>query len=151
MQKTTFWTMEQRRYNRFTLRTLTICLKSQEPSIWQVMDSFVSLAYASLAASRTLLQWLLACLNITLESEDFPLWYKWKKWLLWTMAAAQAAENHRDECSLTWYFLWRIYTLIPTWIQSQNSPAAAEAPSLKISSHKTSLRWSQRPSQSPRE
>ena len=42
------------------------------------MDSFVLLAYARLAASRTLLQQLLACLNFTLESEDFSLWYKQK-------------------------------------------------------------------------
>ena len=67
------------------------------------MDSFVLLPYASLAASRTLLQRLLACLNFTLESEDFSLWYKQKKWFLWTMAAAQAAENHGDEWGLTWY------------------------------------------------
>ena len=54
------------------MRTLlAICQKSQEPSSWEVMDSFVLLAYASLAASRTLLQQLLACLNFTLESEDF--------------------------------------------------------------------------------
>ena len=33
---------------------------------------FVLLAYASLAPSRTLLQWLLACLNFTLESEVYP-------------------------------------------------------------------------------
>ena len=39
------------------LRTLlAICQKSQEPSFWEVMDSFALLAYASLAASRTLLQ-----------------------------------------------------------------------------------------------
>ena len=62
------------------LRTLlAIRQKSQEPSFWEVMDSFVLLAYASLAASRTLLQRLLACLNFTLESEDFSLWYKRKK------------------------------------------------------------------------
>ena len=61
------------------LRTLlAIRQKSQEPSFWEVMDSFVLLAYASLAASRTLLQRLLACLNFTLES-DFSLWYKRKK------------------------------------------------------------------------
>ena len=95
------------------------------------MDSFVLLAYASLAASKTLLQRLLACLNFTLESEDFSLWYKRKKWFLWTMAAAQAAENHGDEWGLTWYFLWGIYTSIRTWTHSQNSlAAAAEAPSL---------------------
>ena len=50
--------------------------KSREPSFWKVMDSFVLLAYASLAASRTLLQRLLACLNFTLESEDLSFWYK---------------------------------------------------------------------------
>ena len=62
------------------LRTLlAICQKSQEPSFWEVMDSFVLLAYASLAASRTLLQRLLACLNFTLESEDLSFWYKRKK------------------------------------------------------------------------
>ena len=39
------------------LRTLlAICQKSQEPSFWNVMDSLVLLAYASLTASRTLLQ-----------------------------------------------------------------------------------------------
>ena len=39
------------------LRTLlAICQKSQEPNFWEVKDSFVLLAYASLAASRTLLQ-----------------------------------------------------------------------------------------------
>ena len=58
------------------LRTLlAICQKSQEPSFWEVMDSFVLLAYASLAASRTFLQQLLACLNFTLDSEDLPFWY----------------------------------------------------------------------------
>ena len=62
------------------LRTLlAIRQKSREPSFWEVMGSFVLLAYASLAASRTLLQRLLACLNFTLESEDFSLWYKRKK------------------------------------------------------------------------
>ena len=62
------------------LRTLlAIRQKSQEPSFWEVMDSFVLLAYASLAASRTLLQRLLTCLNFTLESEDLFFWYKQKK------------------------------------------------------------------------
>ena len=50
------------------LRTLlAIRQKSREPSFWKVMDSFVLLAYVSLAASRTLLQQLLACLNFILE------------------------------------------------------------------------------------
>ena len=41
---------------------LAIRQSSREPSFWEVMDSFVLLAYASLTASRTLLQRLLACL-----------------------------------------------------------------------------------------
>ena len=41
------------------LRTLL----AREPSFWEVMDSFILLAYASLAASKTLLQRLLVCLN----------------------------------------------------------------------------------------
>ena len=58
---------------------LAICQKSREPIFWEVMDSFVLLAYASLAASRTLLQQLLACLNFILDSEDLSFWYKQKK------------------------------------------------------------------------
>ena len=59
------------------LRTLlAIDQKSQEPSFWEVMDSLVLVAYASLAASRTLLQRLLVCLNFILDSEDLFCWYK---------------------------------------------------------------------------
>ena len=120
------------------LRTLlAIRQKSREPSFWEVMDSFVLLAYASLAASRTLLQRLLACLNFTLESEDLSFWCKWKKWFLWTMVAAQAAENHGDEWGLTWYLQWGI--LNPTWSNSQDSLVLAEAPSLTMCSHQTFL------------
>ena len=39
----------------------------------------VSLAYASLAVSRTLWQRLLACLNFPLDSEDLLCWCKQKK------------------------------------------------------------------------
>ena len=60
-----------------SLRTLlAIRQKSHQLSFWEVMDSFVLVAYASLAASRTLLQRLLACLNFTLDSEDLFRWYK---------------------------------------------------------------------------
>ena len=38
-----------------TNRVLVFSQKSREPSFWEVMDSFISLAYASLAASPTLL------------------------------------------------------------------------------------------------
>ena len=62
------------------LRTLlAIRQKSREPSFWEVMDSFVLVAYASLAASRTLLQRLLACLNFTFRFRRFVLLVQRKK------------------------------------------------------------------------
>ena len=56
---------------------LVICQKSREPSFWEVIV-FVLLAYASLAASRSFWQWLLACLNFALESENLFCSYKQK-------------------------------------------------------------------------
>ena len=90
-----------------------------------MMDSFVLLADASLAASRTLFQWFLACLNCTLDSEDLFYWCKWKKWFLWTMATAQVAENHGNEWDLTWYLWWGIYTsefrnILPQYFPHEN-------------------------------
>ena len=81
------------------LRTLlAIRQKSREPSFWEVMDSFVLVAYASLAASRTILQRLLPCLNFTLDSEDsvginkkidlYELWQQHKQ--LKTMKMSEA-------------------------------------------------------------
>ena len=62
------------------LRTLlAISQKPQEPSFCEVMDLFVFVAYASLAASRTRLQRLLVCLNFTLDSEDLFCLNKRKK------------------------------------------------------------------------
>ena len=58
---------------------LTICQKYQGPSFWEVMDSFFLVAYGRLAASRNLLQQLLASWNFTLDSEDSFCWYKRKK------------------------------------------------------------------------
>ena len=74
------------------LRTqLEIHQKPREPSFWKATNCFGLVAYAGLAASRTLLQRLLACLNFNLDSEDLFCWYKRKNRLLWTMAVAQAA------------------------------------------------------------
>ena len=42
------------------------------------MDSFVLLAYASLAALRTLLHGLIAYFKFTLDSEDLFCWYQRK-------------------------------------------------------------------------
>ena len=67
------------------------------------------------------------------------------------MAAGWAAESHGDEWGLTWYFPWGKYTSIPTWTHSQKLLAAVEAPSLKTSSHGTTLKWSRRPYQLSRD
>ena len=70
------------------------------------MDSFVLLAYTSFAASRTLLQQLLACLNFILDSEDLFCWYKQKTnfYELWqlqkqrkTMDMSEASPDTYDE------------------------------------------------------
>ena len=124
---------------------LAIRQKFLKPSFWEVMNAFVLVAYANLAASRFLLQLLLACLNFALDLEDLFGWHKQKNWFLWTMGAAQACENDGDERGLTWYLRWGIYTSFLTWTHSQNSLAAAESLSLKISFHGTSLKWSRRP------
>ena len=60
------------------------------------MDFFVLLAYASLAASRTLLQRVIVCLNFTLDSEDLSFLVQMKK-IISMNYARQAPENHGDE------------------------------------------------------
>ena len=57
---------------------LSICKKLQEQDFWEVMDSFVLLACTSVEAFRMLLERLLACLNLSLDSEDLFCWYKQK-------------------------------------------------------------------------
>ena len=66
------------RYSRFSFAENTIS-KVLRAKFLESDDSFVLEAYASFAASRTLLQQLLACLNFTLDSEDLFCWYKRKK------------------------------------------------------------------------
>ena len=70
------------------------------------MDSFILVAYANLEAWRTFLQRLLACLNITLDSEDLFCWYKQKNdfyelWqqgkLLKTMEMSEVWPDTYDE------------------------------------------------------
>ena len=51
---------------------MAIRQKSGEASFWEMMDSFVLLAYASLAASRTLLQQLLAYNNLLYIQKIYP-------------------------------------------------------------------------------
>ena len=80
-RKKHLWAIEQRRSSKSTFVENTVSNSVKSPdsqSFWEVIDSLVLLAYASLAASKTLLQQLLACLNFTLESEDLSFWYKQK-------------------------------------------------------------------------
>ena len=78
---------------------MAICQNFREPSFWEMMDSFVLLAYGSLEASTTLLQQILACLNLTLriqkiyssgtnlKSDSYELWQQQKQ--LKTMGMCQ--------------------------------------------------------------
>ena len=91
---------------------LTTPLKSRV-TFWEVIDPFALLAYASLAASRSLLQWLLACLNFNLDSEDLV---QTKNMIAMNyMVAAKSDEYHGDEWGLSRYLQSGIYTSILTW------------------------------------
>ena len=52
---------------------LVICQKLHKLSFWEVMNSFVLVAYVSLAASRALLQQLLASLKFNCRLRRFIL------------------------------------------------------------------------------
>ena len=75
------------------------------------MDSFVLVAHANLAALRTLLEQLLACLNfIYFRFRRSTLFAQLKKMIsIWAMAAAQTTENHGDERGFSWYLWWGKY------------------------------------------
>ena len=81
-----------------------------------------------MAASRTLLQLLLACQNLTLDLQDLFWWYILKSnfYELWQQ------HGEGDEWRLTWYLWWVIYTSIKTWTYSENLLPAAKAPGLMI-------------------
>ena len=126
------------------LKTLSNSPKVPRAKFLGIESCFVLVAYASLTASRTILQRLLACLNFTFDSEDLFCCYKWRN-------DFYSAENYGDERSLTWYLWWVIYTSISTWTHSQSSLAVVQALNLKISFDRTSLKWWRRPCQSAQE
>ena len=92
---------------------MAIRQKSREPSFWEVMDSFVLLAYASLAASRTLFQRLLGCLNFTLKSEDSSFWYKRKK-----VISMNYSSSTRSWKAWRWVKLDLIFSMRDIYISS---------------------------------
>ena len=79
--------------------------KSQEPSFWEVIHS-VLVAYASFAASRAFLQWLLAYLNFFSDSED--LFIKPWRWVRFDLILTM-----RDICIISKYILpWNTSQII---------------------------------------
>ena len=68
---------------------------------------------------------LLACLNFTLDTE-------------YSAGTGKRSDFYEYSRNYDVIFI-KIYTLIPTWSQSQNSVVAAEAPCSKILSHGTPL------------
>ena len=106
---------------------LAIHQKSQEPGFREVMDSFVLLAGASLAASRTLLQQLLSSQNFTLDLEDLSFLYNEKNdfYELWQQHNQLKTMEMRE----TWPDTFNEGHMHPFQIEPhlQNSLAAAEA------------------------
>ena len=93
----------------------------------------VLLAYASLAASRNLLQQSLVSLNFTLDSEDLLHWYNRKKWFLLAMAAAQAAES--------WVRFDLILTMRDIYINSNLNPLTEFTSSSRSIEFRDILPW----------
>ena len=73
-----------------------------------MMSPFVFLAYTSLEASRTVLQWLLACIYFALDSEDLFCWYKQKEWYQWTnqLKAVEMSKGWTDICLNMFEYVW---------------------------------------------
>ena len=99
------------------------------------MHSFVLLAYASLAVSRTLLLRLLACLNVTLDSEDLFCWCKRKKkdfYDLW--------QQHKQLKTME-VRLDLIFTMRDTYINSNLNPLIKFPSSSRSTEFKDILPW----------
>ena len=97
--------------------------------LWQIKVYYDLFNHLGSYIITHIMQQLLPCLNFTLHSEDLAQMKK----VISVKLKTQIAENHGD--ALIWYFWQGLYTSIPTQTYSENSLAAAEALSLKISSH----------------
>ena len=98
------------------------------------MDSFILLAYASLAASRTLLQLLLACLNFALDSEDLSCWNKQKS------AFYELWQQHKQRKNMDMR-LDLILTMKDTYINSNLRPFTKFTINSKRTEFKDILPW----------
>ena len=119
------------------LRTLlAIRQKSWETSLWEVMESFVLLACASWAASITLLQLILACLNCTLDSKDLFCGYKWKKDIYMSCGSSKSSWK-----PWRWMRLDLILTTRDIYISSNLQPLTKFTSSSRSTEFKDILQW----------
>ena len=130
------------------LRTvLAICQNSWELHFWEVMDSFVLVAYASLAALRTLLQQLLSELYFGFRRFILLVPKKKKKdfYEIWQQHdLLKTMERMRFDLILVIRDKYINFDLNPlTKFTSSNKSTEFQIPS-----HGASLKWSWRPSQS---
>ena len=109
------------------LRTLlAICQNSRNQNFWEVMDSFVLLAYASFTAWRTLKQWLIACLNFRIRR--FILLVQAEK-----MISLNYGSSTRSWKAWRWVRLDMIFSMRDIYINSnlnplKNFPSSRKAP-----------------------
>ena len=94
------------------------------------LNPFVLVAYASVAVSRPLLQWLLTCLNFTLDLDLF-CWYRWKKWFLWTSCWKLSGSMRFD----------LILMIRDIYINSNLNPLTKFTSSSKSTMFKDNLQW----------
>ena len=108
----------------------------------------ILLPYASLAASKILLQWLIACLNFNLEFrfEKLMLLVQTKKIISMNYGSSTSGWKPWWSVRLDLIFTMKDYASIQNWIHSYNS--LAETPILNIFLHETSSKWSCRQSHS---
>ena len=136
------------------LRTLlAIHQMSWESSFWEVMVSFVLVAYESGSFNNPFVT-IIDLSKLYIIFRRFIVGTNENKWFLWAKAAAQPTENHVDEWDLTWYFNLRLTVRnisISSNLNTLTKFTSSSRSSLKISSHGTSLKWSWRPSQSAQE
>ena len=103
--------------------------------IWQLQEPFATITSLS---------------ELSVRLRRFILLVQTKKVISMNYGSSSSSWKPWRWVRLDLILRWGIYTSVPTWTHSQNSLAAAEARSLKISSHGTSLKWPRRPSQSAR-
>ena len=116
--------------------TLAIRQKSRQPSFWEVVNSFDLLTYTSSAASRTLMQQLLDCLNFPLDSSDLFCWYKGKKVISMNYGSSTSSWK-----KWRWVRLDLVLTMRDIYINSNLKPPTKLTSSSRNTEFKDILPW----------